>query len=490
MPTIIVIYVLSAAALGVILGAWLGSKVGKSSVRAAREASENLQSEIENREGEIAALRAQLTTSQERAVRAEEEAKHLAGFKSTLDASEKSREQMRTDLASLQAENASLKTELDNERQKIQEVLQTEERLTDKFKTLAQDILDKNSRLFAEQNQSSIGTLLEPIREKFTEFQQKVTELREQGIEHRSELRSQLENLGKLNERLSTEANSLVQALKGSSKTQGDWGEFILEQVLEAAGLRKGEQYRVQQTFSNGDGKAYRPDVIVSLPEGKHLVIDSKVSLRDYTEYSSTEDEATRNAALDRHIAALHNHIKGLDRREYQNLHDLQSIDFVVMFVPIEPAYMLALAHDHGLWQKAWDQNVLLVGPSTLLFVIRTVAQLWRTEDQNRNAQAIADRGARLYDKLVNFVSDLKSIGDSLDKSKATYEAAWKKLTGNGSAIRQAEMLRQLGVKPTKRFPGQVTEMANQENLELAASAEDDKAQEDDEPINNAQGQE
>ena len=473
MPTLTVVYILSAAALGVILGAWLGSRIGASTARAARESSENLQSEIEKRDGEIAALRAQLTTSQERAVRAELETEHLSSVKSTLEASEKARDQMLLDYTAVQAESARLKAELDSERKKVEEFL------PEKFKSLAQDILDKNSRLFAEQNQSNLGTLLDPIREKFTEFQQKVTELRDQGIQSNAELKTQIEGLSNLNQRLSHEANSLVQALKGSSKTQGDWGEFILEQVLESAGLRKGEQYRVQQTFTNGDGKNYRPDVIVSLPEGKHLVIDSKVSLRDYTEYSSADDEATRKAALERHIAALHNHIKGLDRREYQNLHDLQSIDFVVMFVPIEPAYMLALAHDHGLWQKAWDQNVLLVGPSTLLFVIRTVAQLWRTEDQNRNAQAIADRGARLYDKLVNFVNDLKSIGESLDKSRSTYESAMKKLQGNGGAIRQAEMLRALGVKPTKRLPGQLVEMPTQDPLELAAAAEDDNPQDE-----------
>lgn len=469
MPTLTVVYILSAAALGVLLGAWLGSRIGKSAVRSARETTENLQAEAEKREGEIAALRSQLSAAQERAVRAEEEVKHISGLRPTLEASEKSRDQMRTDLASTQAENTRLKTELENERKRIEEFL------PEKFKSLAQDILDKNSRLFAEQNKSSMDNLLKPISDKFLEFQTEVKELGKQGIEHRTELRSQLENLGKLNERLSDEASNLVQALKGSSKTQGDWGEFILEQVLESAGLRKGEQYRVQQTHTNGEGRSVRPDVIISLPEGKHLVVDSKVSLRDYSDYSAAEDDPTRQAALSRHITALHNHIKDLGQREYHSLHDLQSIDCVVMFVPIEPAYMLALAHDHSLWQKAWDQNVLLVGPSTLLFVVRTVAQLWRTEQQNNNAQAIADRGAKLLDKLIDFIGDLKGIGDNLDKAKSTYDAAYKKLaTGKGNAIRQAEMLRNLGVKSTKRIPGQLVEMARSEPLELAANADND----------------
>ncbi len=471
MPTLTVIYLLSAAALGVILGAWLGSRIGASNARAAREAYENLQSDIEKRDGEIAAIRAQLTSAQERAVRAELETEHLNALKPQLEAAEKARDAFRHDLAAAQLEVRQLKTELDSERKKIEEFL------PEKFRSLAQDILDKNSRLFTEQNQVNLGALLDPIREKFTEFQQKVTELREQGIEHRSELRSQLENLGKLNEKLSTEANNLVRALTNSSKTQGDWGELILEQILESAGLRKGQQYKAQETFAAGqdsEKKNSRPDFIVYLPEGRHLVLDSKVSLNAYSNYSAATDEAARETALKQHLDSVQNHIRELSSRNYQTLPGLQSVDFVVMFVPIEPAYMLALAHDQGLWQKAWDQNVLLVGPSTLLFVVRTVAQLWRTEDQNRNAQAIADRGARLYDKLVNFVNDLKSIGDSLDRSRSTYESAVKKLQGNGGAIRQAEMLRALGVKPTKRLPGQLVEMPNQEPLELAAVAEDE----------------
>jgi DNA recombination protein RmuC len=477
MPTLTVVYILSAAALGVLLGAWLGSRIGKSAVRAARETAENLQFDAEKRDGEIAALRAQLTTAQERAVRAESDAAHLAELKTTLENTEKSRDTVRLELAAAHGEIARLSSDLDNERKRVEEVLQTEERLTDKFKTLAQDILDQKSKVFAEQNQSSIDTLLTPIREKFTEFQQKVTELREQGIEHRTELKAQLENLGKLNERLSADANNLVQALKGSSKTQGDWGELLLEQILESAGLRKGEQYFVQQTFTNHDGKPVRPDVVLALPEGKHLILDSKVSLRDYSDYSAAEDESIRQAALDRHLAAVHSHIKELGRREYHTLPDLKSTDFVVMFVPIEPAYILALTHDHSLWQKAWDQNVLLVGPSTLLFVVRTVAQLLRQEQQNRNAEQISQRGAKLLDKLIDFVNDLKGIGDSLDKARFTYDEAFKKLaSGKGNAIRQAEMLRSLGVKSTKRMPAQVAEMARLEPLELAAVADENSA--------------
>lgn len=478
-----VVYLLAAAALGVVLGvtlgAWLGTRIGKAEAGVARMSAQNLQADIQKRDSDIDDLRTQLNQSQQEAIRAKTEAERLAELKLTLDAAENSRDSLRHELASTLAENARLNANLANEQRNVQEKIQllqeSREELKNQFQSLAQDILEQKSKVFAEQNQTSIGNLLHPIREKFAEFQQKVTELREQGIQNSSELKTQIEGLSNLNHRLSQEASNLARALKGSSKTQGDWGEFILEQLLESAGLRKGEQYRVQETLANSDGKALRPDVILQLPEGKHLIIDSKVSLRDYTDYSSAEDDSTRNAALHQHLAASRNHIKELASRNYHNLYDLQSIDFVVMFVPIEPAYMLALAHDSSLWQTAWDQNVLLVGPSTLLFVIRTVAQLWRTEQQNRNAQAIADRGAELYDKLAAFVKDLEDIGKNLDRAKSSYDEAYKKLyIGRGNAIRQAEMLRELGVKTNKHLPGQLVEMAHHEPLELAAVADDD----------------
>jgi DNA recombination protein RmuC len=481
-----VTYILVAAVLGVLLGALFGSLIGMATTGAARKSAENLQAELEKRNTEIESLRTQLAEAQERAVRAEEEAKRVSELKLTLEAAEQSRDQFRHELSAAQNENTRLTTNLANEERNVQEKIQllqeSREELKNQFQTLAQDILEQKSKVFAEQNQSSIGNLLNPIREKFTEFQQKVTELREQGIEHRAELKTQIENLSNLNERLSAEANSLVKALKGSSKTQGDWGELLLEQILESAGLRKGEQFQVQQTHSgeqDGETRKFRPDVILNLPEGKHLVVDSKVSLRDYSDYSAASDDAERDTALKQHLNAVQNHIRDLSTRKYQNLYDLQSVDFVIMFVPIEPAYIVALAHDSNLWQKAWEQNVLLVGPSTLLFVVRTVAELWRQEQQNRNAQTIADRGAELYDKLSAFVKDLEDTGRNIDRAKASYDEAYKKLaTGRGNAIRQAEMLRDLGVKSTKQLPSQLVEMAHHEPLELAAVGDEDSEEE------------
>ena len=486
MPTLTVVYIVSAAVLGFLLGAVLGILIGNASTGAARKTAENLQADLEKRDSDIESLREQLTESQQEAIRAQSEIEHLAELKPQLEAAEQSRDQFRHELFAAQNENTRLTTNLANEQRNVQKKIQllqeSREELKNQFQTLAQDILEQKSKVFAEQNQSNIGNLLNPIREKFTEFQQKVTELREQGIQSSAELKTQIEGLSNLNERLSQEASSLVQALKGSSKTQGDWGEMLLEQILESAGLRKGQQFQVQQTHSgehDGETRKFRPDVILNLPEGKHLVVDSKVSLRDYSDYSAASDDAERDTALKQHLNAVQNHIKELSGRNYQSLHDLQSVDFVIMFVPIEPAYIVALAHDSNLWQKAWEQNVLLVGPSTLLFVVRTVAELWRQEQQNRNAQSIADRGAELYDKLSAFVKDLEDTGRNIDRAKASYDEAYKKLaTGRGNAIRQAEMLRDLGVKSTKQLPSQLVEMAHHEPLELAAVGEDDSEDE------------
>lgn len=492
MPIFASLSILVAAVVGIIVGAWLGSRIGQARTQTAEAQAAtaqqaaaaqiaSLQTETGKNTAEIASLRSHLAAAQERAIRAEEKAERLTELTSALKVAEEGRQSLQNALAAKEADNARLSTELANERQnageKIKLLQESREELSNQFKTLAQEILEQKSKVFTEQNQANLSNLLHPIREKFTEFQQKVTELREQGIESSAALKTQIEGLSNLNAQLSKEASNLVSALKGSSKTQGDWGEFILEQILDSAGLRKGEQYKVQQTFAgeqDGEKRKFRPDVILCLPEGKNLVIDSKISLNAYSEYSSATDDAVREAALKQHLAAVHNHIRELSGRNYHKLYDLQSIDFVVMFVPIEPAYMLALAHDNNLWQKAWEQNVLLVGPSTLLFVVRTVAELWRQEQQSRNAQSIADRGAELYDKLAAFVKDLEDVGKNIDKAKTSFNEAYKKLyLGKGNAIRQAEMLRELGVKSTKQLPGQLIEMAHHETLELAAVSDE-----------------
>jgi len=264
-----------------------------------------------------------------------------------------------------------------------------------------------------------------------------------------------------LNQVLSEDAKNLTQALKGSTKAQGNWGELILERVLELAGLRRGIEYDVQENHLRDDGTRAQPDVVIHLPENRHLVVDAKVSLLAYEEYAAAEDDLLRTAAQRRHLESVRQHIKGLAERNYQQLHGLQSLDFVLMFVPIEPAFMLAVTSDSQLYTDAWNKNVLLVSPSTLLFVVRTVAHLWRQEAQSRNAQEIAKRGAELYDRLAGFVEDLERVGKNLAQAQDAYGKAFNKLSQNrGNVIRQAEMLKELGIQPTRSLPAALVDGA------------------------------
>lgn len=358
---------------------------------------------------------------------------------------------------------ARLESELQGERQQGGEKLallqQAREQLTHQFQTLAQSILEEKSRRFSEQNQSALGQLLEPLKARLQEFQGKVETAYVSESKDRSALAEQVRQLQAMNQQLSQRANDLTRALTSQNKTQGNWGELILEKVLEASGLRKGEEYEVQESHTRDDGSRAQPDVIIHLPEGKHLIIDAKVSLTAYIDHCNADDEIARDGAVKRHVDSVRAHIKGLSEKNYQELYQLRSLDFVILFIPVEPAFLLAASHDADLWHDAWKRNVLLVSPSTLLFVVRTVAHLWRQEQQNRNAQDIARRGAELYDKFVGFVEGLEQVGQRLQQAQKAYDDTHKKLSsGRGSLVRQAEMLRDLGVKPSKHMPDSVLE--------------------------------
>jgi DNA recombination protein RmuC len=370
------------------------------------------------------------------------------------------------DLASqLSVEKKDLETRLDAERRQAAEKLQllneAKQTLADNFKALANDILEEKSRRFAEQNQASLGQLLDPLKTKLTEFQTKVETVYVNETKDRTALREQVHQLIALNQALTSEAKNLTQALKGSSKVQGNYGELILERVLEAAGLRKGEEYITQASHTREDGSRAQPDVIIQLPENRHLVVDSKLSLVAYEESVNADTEEERQAAIARHIASVRAHIKGLSEKNYHALYQLKSLDFVMMFVPIEPAFIVAVTHDRDLFKDAWAKNVLLVSPSTLMYVVRTVAHLWRQEAQNRNAQDIAKRGAELYDRLVGFVTELEKVGDRIRAAQESFNSARDKLAkGRGNVIRQAEMLKQLGVKPNKALPQPLVDLS------------------------------
>jgi DNA recombination protein RmuC len=344
--------------------------------------------------------------------------------------------------------------------------------LSNQFKALANDILEEKTKRFTEQNQTNLSQLLTPLSEKIKSFQQKVEDVYVKETEGRSALSEQVKLLMNLNQQLSTDTSNLTRALTTSSKAQGDLGEMILEKILESSGLRKDEEYFVQNSFRNEDARQVRPDVVVKLPESKHLIIDSKLSLTAYNEFVNAESEDLRRLALARHMDSVRRHIKELAEKNYQSLHQLQSIDFVCMFIPIEGAFMAAIGSDQELWGSSYERNVLLVSPSTLLFVVRTVAHLWRQERQKQNVQEIVNRGAELYDKLVGFVDDLKSVGDRLEQAKSSYGQALSKLsTGKGNVIRQAEMLKGLGVKSKKALPAELVDGSAEDEGLLAEQA-------------------
>jgi DNA recombination protein RmuC len=351
--------------------------------------------------------------------------------------------------------DAALLAERRQSAEKLALLTEAREALTHQFRSLASDILEEKSRRFAEQNQASLGTLLDPLRARLQDFQGRVERFYETEGKERSALAQQVHQLMALNRTLSDDAQRLTAALKGSNKSQGNWGELILERVLEASGLRRGHEYDIQESHNREDGTRAQPDVVIHLPEERHLVVDAKISLIAYEEFANAgEDEGLRAAARRRHLESIRAHIRGLSSKNYQQLYRIQSLDFVLMFVPIEPAFMVAVTGDGELYMDAWNRNVLLVSPSTLLFVVRTVAHLWRQEAQNRNAQDIARRGAELYDRLSGFVAALETVGERLQQAQASYHGAYDKLTRNkGSVVRQAEMLLQLGVKPTRSMP-------------------------------------
>ena len=362
----------------------------------------------------------------------------------------------------LSTEIVQMKTILELERSQAKERIEfredTKEQLSNQFKTLASEILEEKSEKFTNQNKINLDQILGPLKIKISEFQGKVQEVYIQESKDRSALSEQVKQLMSLNNQLSDDAHNLTQALKGQSKAQGNWGELILERVLEASGLRKGHEYNVQVSHVREDGTRVQPDVVVHLPEQRHLIIDAKVSLTAYEIHANSDNDPERIAAIKKHLESVRSHIKELSEKNYHQLYGLQSFDFVLMFIPVEPAFMLAISHDNNLWLESWKKNILLVSPSTLLFVVRTVAHLWKQEQQNSNAQEIASRGAELYNKLAGFVEDLDMLGKRLQQAQISYDDAYGKFSkGKGNVIRQAEMLKELGIKPSKSISQSLT---------------------------------
>jgi len=359
----------------------------------------------------------------------------------------------------------------------------SEQRLTAQFENLANRIFENSGRRVDEQNRQSLNGLITPLREQLDGFRRQVQESFGQEARERHTLSHEIRNLQQLNAQMAQEAINLTKALKGDNKTQGNWGEVVLSRVLEASGLREGYEYQTQVNVQVDQNSRMQPDVIVRLPQGKDVVIDAKMTLVAYERYFNGEDEVTREQAIGEHIAAIRSHLRLLSRKDYQQLPGLRSLDYVLMFIPIEPAFLLAIDRQPELISEALKQNIMLVSPTTLLVALRTINNLWRYEHQSRNAQRIADRAARLYDKMRLFVDDMTSIGQNLDKAQDSYRSAMKKLAeGRGNLIAQSESFRQLGVEVKRPINPRLAEQALPESAENDADEPDDEQQESSAP--------
>jgi DNA recombination protein RmuC len=364
-------------------------------------------------------------------------------------------------LSASKADYSNLEQKLAEQKKEIEDL---QAKFTKEFENLANKILDEKSRKFTEQNKTNLDDILKPLGERIKEFEKKVNDVYINETKERASLAEQIRNLHELNQQMTKEATNLTRALKGDSKTQGNWGEFILESILEKSGLVKDREYVVQGTVKNEDGKLMRPDIIINLPENKSMVIDSKVSLTAYEQYNSAEDDSERTRFLNEHTASVKNHVRRLSPKEYQNLYGLQSLDFVLMFIPIEPAFAAAVQNDSSIFYEAFDKNIVVVSPTTLLATLRTIASIWKQEKQNRNAMEIAKQSGELYDKFVGFMEDLVSIGNNLKQTKDNYDKAMNKLAeGRGNLIKRVEDIKQLGAKTTKSLPNSLLDRADDE---------------------------
>ena len=351
------------------------------------------------------------------------------------------------------------------------------EEFSDRFKALASDLLEEKSRKFSEQNVASIGMLLNPLREQLGDFRKTVSDVYDKESRERALLKAEIDSLKNLNQRISEDALNLTRALKGEARTQGAWGELVLERVLEASGLQKGREYETQIVLKDDDGGRPRPDVIVRLPEGRDLIIDAKVSLTAYERYCSATDDYERGLQLNAHVQSLRNHVKELSGRRYGELPGVNSLEFVLMFVPVEAAFIEAVHHDDALHAFALEKQVVIVTTSTLLATLRTVASLWRFDDRNRNAFEIAERAGKLYDKFVGFVEDIEEARKRLDAARDALASAGSKLaTGRGNLVGQVEKLRELGAKAGKQLPEHIIADAETEAVQLRLGAAETEA--------------
>ena len=367
------------------------------------------------------------------------------------------------DLVSRESEISRLDTTIKQERKGFEEKLsildEAKKRLGDEFENLGNRIFEDTTKKFTDKNKSEMENLLNPLRDQIKDFEKKVTDTHEKASTDRASLKVHIENLKNLGEQMSREAFNLTTALKGESQTQGAWGEVVLERALEMSGLSEGKEYRSQPSYKGSDGNTLRPDVIVHLPEGKDIIIDSKVSLTAYERYVSCEEEEEKKDFIRQHLLSFRNHIKELGSKGYENIPEVRSLNYVLMFVPLESAFMLAIETEQDLYSEAFEKNVIIVCPSTLLATLRTIHSIWQFEYQNANARRIAESAGRMYDKFVTFVEHLGEVGKRIEQSDQAYQKAMNSLSdGKGNLVKRALDLKELGVKTSKELPSDISE--------------------------------
>jgi len=394
-----------------------------------------------------------------------ENVKQLSSF---VDEYKKEIESKEKSIIELSSQLSERKSDLNHLNQRLIEQKEDVKKLQDQsrieFKNLANEILENNSKKFTEDNRNKLDTLLKPLGDKIKDFEKKVEETYDKESKLRFSLKEEIKRLEELNQQVSIDTVNLTKALKGESKTQGNWGEVVLENILEKSGLIKDQEYFVQSSFKNDDGNTVLPDIIVTYPGKRNVVIDSKVSLTAYERYVAAETEVERESAFKIHLASIKNHINELSSKNYQDIYQLNSLDFVMMFLPIEPAYLIAIQKDPELWHYAYKKRVLIISPTNLIAALKMIESLWRQEYQTKNVQEIARQSGELYDKFKGFVDDLLIIGKKIQETQTTYEASMNKLSsGKGNLVKRVENIKKLGIKTSKELPQNLLDRAEED---------------------------
>lgn len=425
---------------------------------AARQQLEDVRSELAKVEDQLDRRREAASQLEAQKAALEQTAARIPVLEEALEKSRNGLEKHHAVNLTLEKQLSQLATQLDAERRQSEEKIallnDARQRLTNEFKVLAEQILEEKGKTFADRSKAQMDGLIGPLREQLGDFKKRVEDVYDKEARDRAALVNEIGHLKNLNERIGQDALNLTNALKGDVKTLGGWGEVVLERILEASGLEKGRAYDTQVSLAGRRGSRYQPDVIVRLPEGRDVIVDAKVSLKAYERYHASSDETVRATAIKAHLTSLRTHFRGLSEKHYEDLEGVRTLDFVLMFVPIEAAFFTALEHDRALFSEAFEKNVILVSPSTLLVTLRTIHNIWRNADQNENALEIARQAGGLYDKFVGFVEALEEVGRQLDRAKEAYLTARDRLRkGRGNLVRRAEQLIALGVKANKALP-------------------------------------